>query len=187
MDCEHLIECLRREAGEKIRIIGEEAKEAAAKIGEETARKINSLRAEYERTANAAAAKRIGEIRADADMKARLLRAAAARRFSTRLYSEFRSSLSLLRNKGYADAFFSMAAELPPLSWNSIRVNPGDVSMAREHFPGVQIIPDEGISGGMDVTTGDGRTRVINTFEKRLERTWEELLPDLMQEIYATR
>jgi len=78
MDCEHLIECLRKEAGEKIRVIGEEAKAAAAKIGEETALKICRLREEYERTTNAAAAKRIGEIQADADTKARLLRAAAA-------------------------------------------------------------------------------------------------------------
>jgi len=187
MDCEHLIECLWKEAGEKIRIIGEEAKTTAAKMREETALKICRLREEYEKTANAAAAKRIGEIRADADTEARLLRAAAARRFSIRLYSEFLSSLSLLRNEGYANAFSGMEAELPPLSWKAVRVNPGDVSMARQHFPDAEIIPDEGISGGMDVTTGDGRIRVINTFEKRLERIWEELVPDLMQEIYATR
>ena len=187
MDCEHLIECLRKEAEEKIRIIGEEAKEAAARIGEETALKISRLREEYERTTNAAATKRISEIRADADTKARLLRAAAARRFSVRLYNEFRSSLPLLRNKRYADAFAGMAAELPPLSWKSVRVNPGDISIALEHFPGVAIIPAEEISGGMDVTSGDGKTRVINTFEKRLERIWEELVPDLMREIYATR
>lgn len=187
MDCEHLIACLWKEAGEKIRTIQEEAKAAAAKVGEEAALKISRLREEYAKAANAAAAKETGEIRADADTRARLLRAAAARRFSIRLYCEFRSSLPLLRNKGYADAFFSMAAELPPLSWKSVRVNPGDVSMARERFPDAEIIPDEGISGGMDVTTGDGRTRIINTFEKRLERIWEELLPDLMQEIYATR
>ncbi|NJD56378.1 MAG: hypothetical protein FIA94_08240 [Nitrospirae bacterium] len=186
MDCEHLIKCLWKEAEEKIRIIGEEAKAAAAEIGEETALKISRLREEYEKTSNAAAAKRTDEIRTDAETKARLLRASAARTLSMCLYDEFRSSLPLLRNKGYADAFAVMAAELPPFSWKAVRVNPGDASLARVHFPDAEIISDSEISGGMEVTNDDGRIRVINTFEKRLERIWEELVPDLMQESYAT-
>jgi vacuolar-type H+-ATPase subunit E/Vma4 len=27
--------------------------------------------------------------------------------------------------------------------------------------------------------------RVANTFEKRLERAWEEMLPEIMKEVYA--
>jgi len=187
MDCENLIDCLWKEADKKIRIIYEEAKEAAAKIGGETSVKISRLREEYERKTNEATATRIREIRADAEKEARLLRASAAQRFSNRLYGEFRSSLPLLRNEGYANAFAAMASELPPLSWKVVRVNPGDVSLAREHFPDAEIVSDCGISGGMDIATGDGRIRVINTLEKRLERIWEELIPDLMRENDVSR
>jgi V/A-type H+-transporting ATPase subunit E len=187
MDCEHLIECLWEEAGKRIQTIREEAQADTAKIGEETAVKIRSITEEHKKTTDAAVAKRIGEIRADAETKARLLSSSAAKRLSTRLYGEFRSSLPFLRNITNPDAFAGMAAELPPLSWGRVRVNPGDIAVARQHFPDAEIIPDNGISGGMDVSTGDGRIRVINTFEKRLERIWEELVPDLMQEICATR
>jgi len=77
-----------------------------------------------------------------------------------------------------------MAAEIPPLPWKTVRVNPEDVGIARKHFPGAVIITDEGISGGMDVMTGDGKIRVINTLEKRLERAWGDILPHLMKEDY---
>jgi V/A-type H+-transporting ATPase subunit E len=36
----------------------------------------------------------------------------------------------------------------------------------------------------MEVEAEEGRVWVINTFEKRLERIWPQMLPGLMDEIY---
>ena len=63
-------------------------------------------------------------------------------------------------------------------------MNPDDAGSAQISFPGADIIPDERISGGMDVITGDNSVRVINTLEKRLDRAWDDILPDLMKEYY---
>ena len=65
-----------------------------------------------------------------------------------------------------------------------MRVNPEDIELAKAYFPDSEIIPDGNISGGLDVLTGDGRIRVINTFEKRLERAWADMLPELIRDIY---
>ena len=107
-------------------------------------------------------------------------------RLSERLYRISHASLGRLRNQEYEGFFKNMAAELPLLPWKTVRVNPEDVGIARKHFPGAEIITDEGISGGMDVITGDGKFRVINTLEKRLERAWGDILPHIMKEFYGT-
>lgn len=77
-----------------------------------------------------------------------------------------------------------MAAELPLLSWKTVRVNPEDSEIAGRHFPGAEIITDAAVSGGMDTMSGDGKIRVINTLEKRLERAWEDIATDLLKEDY---
>ncbi len=63
-------------------------------------------------------------------------------------------------------------------------MNPADIGLAKRHFPGAEIVPDETISGGMDATAEDGAIRVMNTFEKRLERAWREMLPLLIKDVY---
>ena len=42
----------------------------------------------------------------------------------------------------------------------------------------------ETITGGMDAETADGAIRVVNTFEKRIERAWADLLPLLIKDVY---
>lgn len=184
MDCEELIKSLWLRAEDKILTMDREAKEEAARTEQETALKIKGLREEHDRKVAAESAKRAGHILSDAQNRVRLMRLANNRKLSGRLHRLTRSSLGLLRNVDYSGAFDALAMELPPLPWTSVRVNPGDTAIAQDRFPGAGIVPDESISGGMDVTTGDRSVRVINTFEKRLERAWEDILPDLIKEYY---
>jgi V/A-type H+-transporting ATPase subunit E len=51
-------------------------------------------------------------------------------------------------------------------------------------FPDAEVIADESISGGLDAATAGGRIRVVNTFEKRLERAWPILLPEMIRAVY---
>jgi vacuolar-type H+-ATPase subunit E/Vma4 len=39
------------------------------------------------------------------------------------------------------------------------------------------------ITGGLETISTEGEVRVVNTFEKRLERMWEEMLPEIMKEV----
>jgi V/A-type H+-transporting ATPase subunit E len=63
-------------------------------------------------------------------------------------------------------------------------VNPEDVGFAKNIFAGADIIPDKTIAGGVDAMTDGGEIRVINTFEKRLERAWVDMLPELLKKVY---
>lgn len=186
MDCEELIKSLWLRAEDKIRTIDRESMEEEARVEMEISLKINRLREEYEKTAAAESAKTAGHILSEAQAVVRAMKLENRRRLSDRLYMLMRSSLVLLRNMEYSVAFNVMAMELPPLPWASVRVNPGDAGIAQKSFPDSDIIPDQGISGGMDVTTGDNSVRVVNTLEKRLERAWDDILPDLIQEYYET-
>lgn len=78
--------------------------------------------------------------------------------------------------------FNRLAAELPPAAWETVRVNPTDGELAGHLFPTALIEPDPAISGGMEALAEEGRIRVVNTLEKRLERGWPELFPDLLGE-----
>ena len=79
--------------------------------------------------------------------------------------------------------FTSFAQELPRFIWKTIRVNPGDGALAREQFPDTEILFDKAITGGLEAISDEGEVKVVNTFEKRLERMWEEMLPEMMKEV----
>jgi vacuolar-type H+-ATPase subunit E/Vma4 len=61
-------------------------------------------------------------------------------------------------------------------------VHPDDVERAKTCFPNAEITAMEEISGGLEVTSDDGLVTVVNTCEKRLERAWESLLPEMIKE-----
>ncbi len=184
MGCKELIESLRAAADEKIKALRREVEQEAGKVGAETARKLEELRAAYSRQRSSTAAEKAAKILSEANTAARLIRLSAEKALSERLYSLAVESLHLLRNAGYRDVFAAFASELPRLPWKAVRVNPEDIGRAKEHFPGAEIISDKHITGGLDVTTEGGKIRVINTFEKRLERAWEEMLPGLLRDVY---
>ena len=91
--------------------------------------------------------------------------------------------LPRLRERDYPRIFSRLAAELPPIEWETVRVNPADAEIAGYLFPRARIVPDTAICGGMEALAEGGRIQVINTLEKRLERGWPELLPVLIEEV----
>jgi vacuolar-type H+-ATPase subunit E/Vma4 len=94
-----------------------------------------------------------------------------------------------LRKQNYEQVFASLAAELPERHWEKIFVNPGDQDLAAKIFPATSIYPDPSISGGLVAVTAHDRIIVDNTFNKRLERKWHHILPQIIAEFekrYAT-
>lgn len=186
MNCEELLESLRQEAEKKITAIIHETDEEETRTGNETLLRISRLREDSHERCSSESRKRTEETLSEAEKKARLIIIEEDLRLSERLYRIFQASLRKLRERDYQGSFRLMAAELPPLDWKTVRVNPDDAELARKHFPKAGIITDETMSGGMDVMTGEGKIRVINTFEKRLERAWDDILPHIMKEFHGT-
>jgi V/A-type H+-transporting ATPase subunit E len=184
MGCKELIESLRRAADERIKQVWQEAEREAGRVKAEIAHKLGQLRENCARTESlAATAAQVAAV-SEANNRSRTNLLTAEKALSDRLFSVALSSLHRLRNSGYQEAFGKMARELPPLAWKTVRVNPEDVGLAKSIFTGAEIIPDKTIAGGVDAMTDGGKIRVINTFEKRLERAWVDMLPGLLKETY---
>jgi vacuolar-type H+-ATPase subunit E/Vma4 len=184
MGCEELIGALRRSADEKVRLIWKEAEDEAGKIREEASRKISELREDYVKTQSSAAGTEAEKILSAAADKARMTGLSSQKILSDRVFLLALSCLPLLRNEGYGDVFSDIARELPRFPWQRVRVNPDDRHLAKEYFPGAEILADENIVGGVDAMVEAGKIRVINTFEKRLERAWVDILPGLIKDIH---
>jgi V/A-type H+/Na+-transporting ATPase subunit E len=186
MNCEELIESLWQEAENKISVIIRETGEEETRIINEALLKISRLREDSQKRCSSASRKLTEGTLSEAEKKARLITIAEDLRLSERLYRISQASLRTLRNRDYQGSFRNMAEELPLLTWKTVRINPGDAGLARKYFPDAAIITDESISGGMEVMTDDGKIRVINTLEKRLERAWGDIIPHIMKEFYGT-
>ena len=185
MGYKELIDALRNEGEEKVRTCWKEAEEEAQRIRAETAVKTAELRERYSELQASSVQEKREAVLTVARRKVQNDRFLAQRELSDRLYRIALGCLGHLRSEGYNDIFHSLVLELPPGQWQSVRVNPGDKDRAREHFPGAEIIPDDAISGGFEVSASGGSIRVINTFEKRIERIWPEVLPELLHDIYG--
>lgn len=183
MGVRELIEALRRDGEEKAGSIRTEAGAEVEKIRGEEAAGIEALRVEYGMRGSAAAAEVTRAILAEAESRARSIRSEAESRIAERLFRLASRSLTLLRDDTYGEIFSALVSELPPHPWERVRVHPDDREMAAKAFPGAEIITDGTISGGVDAEWREGRIRVINTFEKRLEKGWGDLLPALMEDI----
>lgn len=183
MGCKELIESLRAAGDERIKAMRADAEQEVERVRAEAGRRIAEVRADHARRRSAAAAAHTEQFLAEANRTVRQTRLLAERALADRLYGLARSSLPALRNVGYRDMFASFGQELPRFTWKTIRVNPADGAVAREQFPDTEISFDKAITGGLEAISDENQVKVVNTFEKRLERMWEELLPEIMKEV----
>ena len=183
MGYRELIEALRSEGEEKIRAIRQEAETEAKALRTKAAREIERIRAEHDQEQSKAVADVAGEVLSEAAACARAIRLRAEQELSDRMARLARASIAQLRTDQYAETFAGLVRELPQHPWAVARVNPADADMAKTHFPGAEIVPDGTIIGGLEVSDREGRIRVVNTFETRLERSWPEILPGLVREL----
>jgi vacuolar-type H+-ATPase subunit E/Vma4 len=180
MGCDELIQALRKEAEEKTREIWVLAEEEAGRIRADIPVRLEALRQDDEAGRSSDEAYRM---LLEAETGARVIMLTAYDRLSRRLYSLAASSLLLLREEAYGKIFERLVLELPSFRWQRVRIAPDDSELARKFFPGAEIVTDESITGGMEAEAEEGTIRIVNTFEKRLERLWTEMLPDLLDDI----
>ncbi|WP_298436796.1 hypothetical protein [Geobacter sp.] len=183
MGSRELAEALRAAAEEKAAAIRRGAEADCGRIRSEAAAAMAEVREEYARREAAAVEAARAEIRAAAERTARLAGLRAEQLLAERLRRLARELLPAVRAEGGEALFAALARELPPGEWERVTVNPADEAPARRLFPGAAIAADPAVSGGLEAERGEGRFRVVNTLEKRLERGWAELLPALVAEL----
>jgi vacuolar-type H+-ATPase subunit E/Vma4 len=184
MSSRELVESLRRAGDEKVCALWREAEDEAGAIRAEIEDRIGGKRAESGRDLAARVDALMTAAISEAKSRARLSKLTAEKTLADRLFSAASIALQRLREDRDGSLFEKLALELPSLDWQVVRVNPGDLHFAKKYFPKAEIVPDEKITGGMDATAEAGAIRVINTFEKRLERSWMDLLPELIKDVY---
>ncbi|PLX83497.1 MAG: hypothetical protein C0617_11255 [Desulfuromonas sp.] len=177
------MEALRRQGEEKTRAVREQAEAEEQKARGEALERLDRLEAEFRERRGRALDEQSGALLGEAAAKMRRVRLEAEHALAERLWSLARDALPRLRGDGYPAAFAGLVGELHPLEWQTVRVNPADRDLAAGHFPGAEIGTDPGIVGGLEAVAPGGKVRVCSTWEKRLERAWDELLPGLFREI----
>jgi V/A-type H+-transporting ATPase subunit E len=180
---EELLAALRSEGERRAASIRDEAEAAAARLKGEAAASLAALSERYGREQARTVEAEEGAILAEAERAARRARLEGAQRVAGRLFQLALGLLPSLRSGENRALLARLAGELPPFEWETVRVNPADLEQAAALFAGARIVPDPGISGGLETVAQQGRTRVVNTLEKRLERGWPELLPLLLKEV----
>ncbi|MDH4164343.1 MAG: V-type ATP synthase subunit E family protein [Nitrospirota bacterium] len=183
MGCRELIESLRQAGDGRARAARAEAEQEAERIKADAAGRIARVREANERKRADGAARHEATVLAEANAEARRIRIRADRLLAERLQAAARSGLSSLRNVGYEGVFRGFAREMPRVPWKKVQVNPADEPLAREIFPDAEIVTDSSITGGFVALSEGDQVRVVNTFEKRLERLWDEILPDMINEV----
>jgi vacuolar-type H+-ATPase subunit E/Vma4 len=184
MGHQELIASLQKEAGDKISLIREETEKAIEKIKTELSGRIGQLKEEYRKKEAADISEHEENIGLEAAQSMRGIRLSSEKRLSNRLLLLARSCLHTLRDEHYRTVFASLVKELPHGTWSEANVNPEDMALAREHFPDSEVHGDIRIIGGFVAVLEKGKICVTNTFEKRLERAWEDVLPLIMRDAY---
>ncbi len=183
MGYEELLAALRAEGERKAGAIREKAAAEAGRLRDEAGAERALLEEKCRQEQARQIAAQESAILAEAEREARRMRLAAEEKLAERLSILARRLLPRLRNGGYPAVFTRLAGELPPDTWEEVRVNPTDAELAVALFPVARIMPDIAICGGLEVRADGGRVQIVNTLEKRLERGWPELLPLVIGEI----
>lgn len=179
-----LIESLYKECEDKIRFMWKEIETEAEKIRAEKSGRLDQIRAEYSVTLKKEVKSHEKKVLTKAGVEVRTIKLLAERALSDRLYPLAISFLHELKNEKYRVEFESLVKELPAVQWEEVCINPDDAQIAKAHFVDSRITHDNAITGGFEVRRKEGRIRINNTFEKRLERAWEDLLPLLIKDAY---
>jgi V/A-type H+-transporting ATPase subunit E len=178
-----LIAALHLQGEKESRAIWHQAETEAARIKEAGDQSIEQRRTEVATVQARLIAEVNRPVLRNGQRQARTIRAEAKRALADKLYDLARQTLVQFRKDDDDGLFAALAKELPPLQWKEIRVYPADQQRAERHFPGAEIVQDPNLVGGMEVVDESGRIRVNNTLQKRLERSWPDLLPGLLKTI----
>jgi vacuolar-type H+-ATPase subunit E/Vma4 len=68
--------------------------------------------------------------------------------------------------------------------WSTVYVNARDVELAKKYFKNCSVEATEEIKGGFILENKSKTFLVDNSLESRFDKIWEEILPDIIRDIY---
>ena len=183
MGLEELLNSLRKNEQTQIEDIWQQARNEADSIRRQTAEAISRISEEHAEQLAAACQKSVRTIFAESQIKAREKRLLAYLDLDKALRAAAEKQLPLIQENNREDLFELLVGELPHAQWEKIAVSPTDLELATKFFDKNIIYADTNISGGLLAFCGDGKIVIDNTLEKRLERKWSQILPELIRRI----
>ena len=183
MGLEELIKTLRANRQSLIDEIWRTTKAEAASLHEQTSGAISGLTEDHTDSLVSNCRKSIRTIISEAETKAKKIKLMALDSLRNLLHEAAVKQLHNLRNDDYGVTFEKLVQELPEQNWQTITVNPDDISRTENIFNNCTIQTDPAISGGMVAESMNGKIIVNNTFKKRLERSWPTLFPAIVREL----
>ena len=183
MGLEELINTLKKNEQKQIDDIWQQARTEADSLRKQIAEAIAKITEEHADQLASACRKSVRVIVAEAEMMARKKKLFAYQDLDEVLHATAINQLPKLREHGYENVFAQLAKELPDSQWEKLIVNPSDMDLAAKFFDKNIVQPDTAINGGLIAVNAGGKIIVDNTFEKRLERQWSHILPELIKRI----
>ena len=183
MGLKELLSSLEKNKQKQIEAIWQEANREAENQRQQVADAIAGITKNDEEKLALACQKSMHAIFSATGIKTRKKKLLAFQALEKALRNAAIEQLPALRQKNYQAVFAQLVAELPPINWGKIFVNPDDRNLAARFFAVDIIKPDPTISGGLIAITAEGRMTVDNTFEKRLERKWFLIFPAMIETI----
>jgi len=180
---EELINTLKKNEQKQIDDIWQQARTEADSLRKQIAEAIAKITEEHADQLASACRKSVRVIVAEAEMMARKKKLFAYQDLDEVLHATAINQLPKLREHGYENVFAQLAKELPDSQWEKLIVNPSDMDLAAKFFDKNIVQPDTAINGGLIAVNAGGKIIVDNTFEKRLERQWSHILPELIKRI----
>jgi vacuolar-type H+-ATPase subunit E/Vma4 len=180
---DELINTLKKNEQQQIDDIWQAAKNEAESIRTQVAEAIAAITKNHADQLASACQKSMRAIFSETEVKTREKKLFAYQALDQALRNAALKQLTALRKQNYEKIFATLVGELPERQWEKIIVNPADVELAAKFFNVNSIQQDPAVSGGLVALTANDRIIVDNTFEKRLERKWLHILPQLIAEI----
>jgi vacuolar-type H+-ATPase subunit E/Vma4 len=180
---EELIKTLRANRQSQIDEIWQAAKAEAASLRQQTSSAISDFTEDHTDSLVCNCKKSIRTIISEAETRAKKIKLMALDSLRNLLHKAAIEQLHNLRNDDCGLIFKKLVQELPEQEWETITVNPDDISKTENVFKNCTIQTDPTISGGMVAESMNGKIVVNNTFLKRLERSWSTLFPAIVREL----
>lgn len=176
-----LLEHLRATGEERVRAIWRQAQAEAQDYQQEQEAVLAEKRAQCQLQGRQALLEFGRALMVTAEEKAWLRQSEAEAQLAERLYQLAQKELPWLREQCGSRLLAAWVKDLPQVEWSRLRVSESEVALASSLFPEAEVTGDRSISGGFVATSKDGRITVVNTLEKRLERAWPRILPELFR------
>lgn len=183
MGLDELINTLKRNEQKQIGDIWQAAKSEAETIRTQVDEAIADITKIHAEQLASACQKSRRAIFSETEVKTREKKLFAYQALDQALRKAALKQFVSLRKQNYEKVFANLVSELPERQWEKIVVNPVDLELAAKFFNANSIQPDPEVSGGLVAVTANGRIIVDNTFEKRLERKWLHILPQVIAEL----